>query len=221
MLSNCMMSKTLAITVQLIVLPLRGSHWYIKYLTEKIYNDNNNVLPFWNQGSMQTFSKHYFKYKTVSIMFRKTLQERILPILKFSQYNGKNNVFHFLTSKSFFVTLKYSGDSLGIFLKQTLVECSEEHSKNITSWLLDFVKKSTFISINLCTFNTKTTFHRKPFNKIFSFTWTKHCNAEGPLNEYSQNISCRLGGGFPLKTLPPYTDRFSSEMLFQIKKLIN
>ena len=144
-------------------MPLRGSHWYIKYLTVKIYDDYNNVLPFWNQVSMQTFSKHYFKCKTVSIMFRKTLLDRILQILKFSQYNAQNNILDFLTSKNFFVTLKYSEDILGIFLKQTLVECSQEHSGNITSWLVDLVKKSTFITTNSYTFNTKTTFPSKTF----------------------------------------------------------
>ena len=76
------------------------------------------------QGSMGTFSKHYSKCKTVSIKFRKTLQERRLPILKFSQNNPQNNFLNFLTSKNIFITLQYSGDILGIFLKQTFVECS-------------------------------------------------------------------------------------------------
>ena len=76
------------------------------------------------QGSMRTFSKHYSKCKTVSIKFRKTLQERRLPILKFSQDNPQNSFLNFLTSKRIFITLQYSGDILGIFLKQTFVECS-------------------------------------------------------------------------------------------------
>ena len=77
------------------------------------------------QGSMGTFSKHYSKCKTVSIKFRKTLQERRLPILNFSQDNPQNKFFlDFLTSKNIFITLQYSGDIPGIFLKQTFVECS-------------------------------------------------------------------------------------------------
>ena len=76
------------------------------------------------QGSMRTFSKHYFKCKSASIKFRKTLQERRLPILRFSQDNPQNNFLNFLTSKSIFITSQYSGDTLGIFLKQTFVKCS-------------------------------------------------------------------------------------------------
>ena len=69
------------------------------------------------RGSMQTFSKHFFKSKTVSIKFRKTLEERTLSISKFS-------LLDFLTSKNIFINLQHSGDILGIFLKQTFVECS-------------------------------------------------------------------------------------------------
>ena len=43
-----------------------------------------------------------------------------LSILEFSQDNPQN----FLTSKNIFVTLQYSRDILGKFLKQTLVKCS-------------------------------------------------------------------------------------------------
>ena len=76
------------------------------------------------QGSMRAFSKHYSKRKTVSVKFRKTLQERRLPILKFSQDNLQNNFLNFLTSKNVFITLQYSGDILEIFLKQTFLKCS-------------------------------------------------------------------------------------------------
>ena len=68
---------------------LRWTHWYIKYLREKIYSDYNNVSC---QGSMRTFSKHYSKCKTVSIKFRKILQERRLPN------------FHRITHKTIFWT---------------------------------------------------------------------------------------------------------------------
>ena len=108
-------------------LQLRGTHWCIKYLTEKIYNDCNNVVLCQNftscQGSMRTFSKHYSKCKRVSIKFRKTLQKRILLILKSSQDNPQNNFLNFLSSKNISITLKNSRDILGIFLKQTFIEC--------------------------------------------------------------------------------------------------
>ena len=84
------------------------------------------------QGSTGTFSKHYSKCKMVSIKFRKTLQERKLPILKFSQDNPQINFLNFLTSKNIFITSQYSGDILGIFLKQIFVE----YSSNILETLL-------------------------------------------------------------------------------------
>ena len=51
------------------------------------------------QESMRSFSKHYFKCKTVSIKIRKILQERRLAILKFSQDKPQNDFLNFLTSK--------------------------------------------------------------------------------------------------------------------------
>ena len=84
------------------------------------------------QGSTRTFSKHYSKCKTFSIKFRKTLQEKRLPILKFSQDNPQNNFLNFLTSKNIFIILQYSGDILGIFLKETFME----YSSNILETLL-------------------------------------------------------------------------------------
>ena len=124
-MSNCMMSKTRAVTK-------------IYCCAELTYSLNTSwkrfiiiiiILCYFkiftsSQGSMQTFSKHYSECKTVSIKFRKTLQERRLSILNFSQDNWKNNFLNFLTSKTIFITLQYSRDILGIFLKQTFVECS-------------------------------------------------------------------------------------------------
>ena len=83
------------------------------------------------QGSMRIFSRHYSKCNTVSIKFRKTLQERRLPILKFSQDNPKNNLLNFLTSKDILITLQYSRDILGIFSKQTFVECFSNILENL------------------------------------------------------------------------------------------
>ena len=89
------------------------------------------------QGLMRTFSKHYSKCKTVSIKFRKTLQERRLQILSFTR------------------------DILGIFLKQKFVECSS----NITWWLLELAKRSTFAINKSYTFKQKQLFHREFFKK--------------------------------------------------------
>ena len=42
-----------------------------------------------------------------------------------------------------------------------------EYSGNITSWLLEFVKRSTFVIIKSYNFNTKTTFPSRTFRKGF------------------------------------------------------
>ena len=63
------------------------------------------------QGPMRTFSKHYSKCKTVSVKFRKPLQEGRLSILKFSKDNQQNSVLN-LTFTNIFIT--YQGDILGI-----------------------------------------------------------------------------------------------------------
>ena len=144
------------------------------------------------QGSMRTFSKHYSKCKTVSIKFRKTLQERRLPILNFSQDNPQINFLNSLTSKNIFITLKYSGDILGISLKQTFVE----YSSNI----VEFAKRSTFFIIKSYTFNTKTTFLSRTFEKIFSFKMFPKCFLDvpniGTLREHTSNIPGMLRAGW-------------------------
>ena len=75
------------------------------------------------QGSMRTFSKHYSKYKTLLIKFRKILHERRLPTLKFSQNNPQNHFLNILASKNIFIILQYPGDIIGISLRLTFVEC--------------------------------------------------------------------------------------------------
>ena len=86
-----------------------------------------------SQGSMRTFSKHYPKCKTDSIKFRKTLQKRRLPILKFSKHNPQNNFLNFLTSENIFITLQYSGDILEIIFETDICGIFLEYFVNITS----------------------------------------------------------------------------------------
>ena len=125
MLWNCMTSKTHAITKICCFAELTDTlnTWRKRLIMILILLCNFEIFTSC-QGSMRTFPKHYSKCKTVSIKFRKTLQERRLPILKFSQNNPQNNFLNFLTSKNIFITLQYSGYILGIFLKQTFEECS-------------------------------------------------------------------------------------------------
>ena len=54
----------------------------------------------------------------------------------------------------------FETDICGMFLK---------YSGNITSWLLDFAKRSPFVINKPYTFNIKTTFPSRNFKKIFSF----------------------------------------------------
>ena len=125
MLSNCMMSKIRAVTKICRCAELTNTlnTWRKRFIMI--------IIMLWYfeiftscQGLMWTFSKHYSKCKTVSIKFRKTLHERRLPTLKFSQDNPRNNFLDFLNPKNVLITLQYSGDILGIFLKQAFVKCS-------------------------------------------------------------------------------------------------
>ena len=110
------------------------------------------------QGLMRTFSKHYFKCKTVSIEFRKTLPERRLPILKFSQDNSQSNFLNFLTSKNIFIILQNSRYIFRIFLKQTFMECSSNILETLLRDYWNLPKDQYLLSSNHTFFNTKTTF---------------------------------------------------------------
>ena len=111
---------------------------YIKYLTENIYNDYNIMLFYSGiftgcSGSMRTFSKHYSKCKTVSEKF---IKEEIADI---SQDNPQKNFWNILTSKNIFITLPYSGDILGVFLKHFWI-----------FWKHYFVITGIYRKINVC-----------------------------------------------------------------------
>ena len=152
---------------------------------------NNKVVLFWIfsscQGSMRTFPKHYCKCKTVLIKLRKTLQERRLAILKLSQDNPQNNFWNFLTSKNIFITLQYSGDILGIFLKQTFPECS---SNILETLLRDYWSLPK---------DQKTTFPLRTFKKIFSLKMFPKCSLDvlniATLGKHTANILDILHAG--------------------------
>ena len=164
MLSNCMMSKTRAIKkicrrAELTDTLNTGGKRFIMIIIMLCYFEIFTSC----QESMRAFSKHYSKCKTVSIKFRKTLQEGRLPILKFSQDNPQNKFLNFLTSKNIFITSQYYGgypwntsetDIRGMFL---------EYSGNISSGLLELAKRSTFIIIKSYDFSIKTTFPSRTF----------------------------------------------------------
>ena len=116
---------------------------------------------------MQTFSKHYSKCKTVSIKFSKILQQRRLPILKFSQNNPKNNFLNFLTSKNVFICLQYSRDILGIFLKQTFVECSSNIFETLLRDYWNLPKGQHLLLPNHTLLTQKQLLHRELLKKSF------------------------------------------------------
>ena len=119
------------------------------------------------QGSIRLFLKHYSKCKTVSITFRKILQGRRLPILKFSQGSSQNNFLKFLASKNVFITLQYSGDILGIFLKQTFVECLPNILEILFRDYWNLPKDQHLLLSNRTLLTQKQLFHRKLFQKYF------------------------------------------------------
>ena len=144
---------------------------------------------------MGTFSKHDSKFKTVSINFRKTLQERRLQISTFWQDNPQNHVLNFLTSKNIFITLQCSRDMLGIFLKQTFVECST----NILETLLRDLRDQHLLLPNHTLLTRKQLFHQELFNSP-----NAQCSLDIPniatLREHSANIPGILRVGW---TEPP------------------
>ena len=154
--------------------PLHGTHWCIKRLREKIHNDYNKIELFWNFYQLPRIYASLFKtkYKTVWIKFRKTLQERRLPISKFSQDNPQNNFLNFLTSRNIFIALQYSGDILRIFLKQTFIECS---SNILEKLLRDYwnLPKDQYLLLSNHTFLTQTQlFHRELIKKSFPLKYS-------------------------------------------------
>ena len=145
MSSNCMMLKTRAITKICRCAELTDTlnTWGKRFkmiIIMLCYFETFTIC----EGLMWIFSKHYSKCITISTKFRKTLPERKLSILKFSQDNPQNNFLIFMTSKNIFITLEYSGNILGIFLKQTFVNVHQ------IFWKHYFVITGICQKINIC-----------------------------------------------------------------------
>ena len=78
-------------------------------------------------------------------------------MLQFSQDNPQNNFLNFLTTKNIFIPWNiFEIDIRGMFL---------EYSENITSRLLEFVKRWTFVIIKSYTLNAKNNFSIENFLK--------------------------------------------------------
>ena len=120
------------------------------------------------QESMRTFSKHYSKCKTVSKSSEKTLQERRLAILKSSQDNPPN----FLTSKNVFITLQYSGDILGIFLKQKFVQCWSNTLETLLRDYWNLPKDQHLLLSSHTVLTQKKLFHGEVFKSSSPLKWS-------------------------------------------------
>ena len=100
------------------------------------------------------------------------MQERRLPILKFSQDNPQNNFLNFLTSKNIFITLQYSRDILGIFLKQTFVECCSNILETLLCDYWNLPKDQHLFSSNHTFLTQKQLFHRIFVKKYFPLKYS-------------------------------------------------
>ena len=89
------------------------------------------------------------------------MQERKLPTLKFSQDNPQINLLNFLTSKNIFITLQYSGDILGILLKQVFVEYSANILETLLSDYWNLPKDQHLLLSNHKLLTQKQLFHRE------------------------------------------------------------
>ena len=83
-----------------------------------------------------------------------------LPTLKFSQENSQKKFLNFLTSNNIFITLQYSGDILGIFLKQAFLECSSNILETLLRDYWNLPKDQHFLLSNHTLLTEKQPFHR-------------------------------------------------------------
>ena len=80
-------------------------------------------------------------------------------MLKVSQDNSQNNFLNFLTSKNIFITLQQSRDILGLFLKQTFVECSSNILETLLHDEWDLTKDQHLLLTNYTLLTQKQLFH--------------------------------------------------------------
>ena len=132
------------------------------------------------------------------------MQERRLPRLKFPQDNPQNVFFlNFLTSKNISISLQSSRDIIGIFLKQTFVECSSNILETLLRDYRNLPKDQHLLLSSHKLLTQKQLFDRELLKKYFPLKCPlnvprcpEHCNGEGTLSECSRNIACWLGVNF-------------------------
>ena len=117
---------------------------------------------------MESFSKHYSKWKTVSIKIRKTIQERRLPdnIKNFTD-NPPYNFWNFLILWKHFYNLTIFRDILRIFLKQKFVKCSLKILETLLYDYWNLSKDQHLLLSHPRLLTRKQLFHREFFKKCF------------------------------------------------------
>ena len=95
---------------------------------------------------------------------------------------------NFLTSKNIFITLQYSGDILGIFLKQTFVECSSNILETLLRDYWNLPKDQHLLLSNHTLLTQKQLFHRELFKKSFPLKCSLDVTNIATLREHSANI---------------------------------
>ena len=127
---------------------------------------------------------------------QKNIQEMRLPKLKFSQDNLENNFLNFLTSqKHFHKLIMFRGYLWNIFeteIRGIFLECSG----NITLWLLEFAKRSTFVIVKSYILIQKQLFHWKLFKNSFPLKCSLDVPNIATLRELSANIPGILRAGW-------------------------
>ena len=85
----------------------------------------------------------------------------------FCEDSPQNNFLNFLTSKNIFITLQYSGVILGIFLKQTFVECSSNILETLLRDYWNLPKDQHLLLSNHTLLTQKQLFHGELLKKSF------------------------------------------------------
>ena len=144
-------------------LRLRGTHWYIKYLTFTIVKAVL-ILNFYQLSSIDTNLFKTLIEKRFQYSSEKHFERGEWQYENFHRITHKTIFWTFWLHKNIFITLQYSGNILGIFLKQKFVECS---SNILETLLCDYwnLPKDQHLSSSNHTLLTKNNFSIENFFK--------------------------------------------------------
>ena len=155
-----------------------------------------------------------------------------LPILSISQDNLQHNFLNFLTLQKHIHNLKIFQEYAWNDFETDFRRMFLEYFENITLWLLEFAKRSTFVIIKSWTFNTKKNFHRRHFRNSFSIkcslnvpwmSWTMQCwgNTQRIFLEYCVPAKKYIYAGAGIFCAPQVAITLSSHKKSLLKYNIN